>query len=78
MSMSDNNKLSFSFDLVDWLSISVSLDSLRRKSVFLFLIGSDLDDSGVNGASNAVLHLDVELGDNVIDEGSVFLKILFG
>ena len=32
----------------------------------------------MDGATNAVLHLDVELGDDVGLEGSVFLKVLLG
>jgi hypothetical protein len=60
----------------DGLSGGVSLDSGRRGSGLSVLDGSHLHNSGVDAAANAVLHLDVELGDDVGLEGLVFLKIL--
>ncbi len=60
----------------DHLARGVSLDSLGRGSVLAFLDAPDLDDPGVDGAGNAVLHLDVELGNDVSLEGSVLLQVL--
>jgi hypothetical protein len=54
------------------------LDSLGRGSVLSVSIRSDLNNPGVNSASNAVLHFDIEFRDNIGLESSVFLKILFG
>ena len=39
---------------------------------------SHLDNSGVDAATNAVLHLDVEFGNDVGFEGSVLLEIFLG
>jgi len=62
---------------IGYFSTGVSLDSLGRSSVFSVLIGSHFYDSGVDSASNTVLHFNIELGYDVSFEGSVFLKILF-
>jgi len=59
-------------------SCGVSLDSLRRGSVSSVSDGSDLDDSGVNGATDTVLHLEVKLGNDIEFEGSIFLEIFLG
>jgi hypothetical protein len=60
------------------LASGVSLDSLGRGSALAFDGASDLDDPGVDGAGDAVLHFDVELGDDVGFEGSVLLEVLLG
>lgn len=73
--------LSQSFSLwvgVNRLSSGVSLDSRRRKSVLSVFIRSDLDNSGVNSTSDAVLHFDIELGDYVGFEGLIFFKVFLG
>jgi hypothetical protein len=62
----------------DGLSGGVTLDSGGRESVLSLSDGSDLDNPGVNTAANAVLHFDIELGDDVGLEGLVLLQILFG
>jgi hypothetical protein len=62
----------------DGFASSVSLDSGGRVSVLSVFVGSDLDDSGVDTASNAVLHFDIKLGDDIGLEGLVLLKILLG
>lgn len=67
---------SFLFLVSDHLASGVSLDSLGRGSVLAFLDAPDLDDPGVNGTGNAVLHLDVELRNDVSLEGSVLLQVL--
>lgn len=51
---------------------------MRGSSVPPFLDTSDFDDSGVDGATDAVLHFDIELGDDVVLEGSVLLEVLLG
>ena len=66
------------FRVGDGFSSSISLDSGRRKSVSPVLIGSYLDDSGVDAAADAVLHFDIEFGDDVSFEGLVFFEILLG
>ena len=66
------------FSASDRLSSGISLDSLGRSSALAFDSASDLDDSGVDGAWDAVLHLDVELGDDIGLEGSVLLKVFLG
>lgn len=69
---------SFGVVVVDGLSVGVSLDAGGGKSVLPVLDGPDLDDPGVDGASDAVGHLDVELGDDVVLEGLVLLEVLLG
>ena len=64
--------------LVNRFSCSVSLNSWGRVSVLSVLVGSHLDDSGVNAAGDAVLHFDIEFGDDVGFEGLGFLEIFFG
>ena len=54
------------------------MDSGGRVSVLSVLVGSDLDNSGVDTAANAVLHFDIEFGNDVGLKGLVFFKILFG
>jgi len=62
----------------DWFAGGVSLYALGRGSVLACFDSSDLDDPGVDGAGDAVLHFDVEFGDDVGLEGSVFLEVLLG
>ena len=66
------------FSAPDGLASGVSLDPLGRGSALAFDGTSDLDDPGVDGAGDAVLHFDVELGDNVGLEGSVLLEVILG
>ena len=66
------------FFLLDHFTSGVSLDTLGRSSVFPFFGRSDLDDPSVDSAADTVLHFDVELGDDVLLESSVFLEILLG
>ena len=54
------------------------MDSLGRGSALTFDSAADFDDAGVDGAGDAVLHFDVELGDDVGLEGSVLLEVLLG
>lgn len=56
----------------------VSLDSLWGSSDSSFGSRSNLDDSGVNGAGNTVLHFNIELGDDIGVESSLFFEILLG
>ena len=63
---------------VDRFASGISLDSWRGESVFSVSGGSHLDDPGMDATADAVLHLDVELGDDVSFEGLAFLKILLG
>ena len=69
-----SKSLSLCFDFYSW----VSLDSLWGSSVSSVNDGSDLDDSGVNGTTDTVLHLEIKLGDDVEFESSIFLQIFFG
>ena len=62
----------------DGLSGGVSLNSGRRGSGLSVLDGSDLDNSGVDAAADAVLHFDVEFRDDVGLEGLVLLEIFLG
>ena len=62
----------------DNFSSGISLDSLGRGSVLSLLDSADLDDPGVDGAGDAVLHFDVEFGDDVGLEGPVLLEVLLG
>jgi hypothetical protein len=62
----------------DGLSGSISVYSLGRGSALALDGAADLDDAGVDGAGDAVLHLDVELWDDVGLEGSVLLEVLLG
>ena len=62
----------------DGLSGGVSLDSGRRGSGLSVLDGSHLHNSGVDAAANAVLHFDVEFGNDVSFKGLVFFEILLG
>jgi hypothetical protein len=62
----------------DGLSGGVSLNSGRRGSGLSVLDGSDLNNSGVDAAADAVLHFDVEFGDDVGLEGLVLLEIFLG
>lgn len=73
--ISDWSFLSF---LVNGFSGGISLDSGRRSSDLSVLYWSDFHNSGVNTASNAVLHFDVKFGNDVSLEGFVFLKIFLG
>ena len=66
------------FLLLDHFSSSISLNSLRGSSVSSFHSGSDFDNSGVNAAADTVLHLDVQLRDNILFESSILFEILFG
>ena len=54
------------------------MNSGRRESCLSVLDGPHLHNSGVNSATNAVLHLDVEFGDDVGLKGLVFLEIFLG
>jgi len=63
---------------VHHLSGSVSLHSLRGLSVLPVFVGPDFDYSGVDSAADAVLHLDVQFGDDISLESSVFFEILLG
>lgn len=56
----------------------VSLDSLWWGPDSPIGRGSDLDDSRVNGAGDTVLHFNIELGDDIVVESSLFFKILLG
>jgi len=69
---------SFPIVVSNYFSSSISLDSLGRGSVFPLLNSSNLDDSGVNSAWDAVLHFDIEFRDDVGLKGSVFLEVLLG
>jgi hypothetical protein len=62
----------------DGFASSVSLDSGGRESVLPLSHGPDLDNSSVDSATDAVLHFDVEFGDDVSFEGLVFFEILLG
>lgn len=63
---------------VDGFSGGVSLDSGGRSSDLSVLDGSDFHNSGVDAAADAVLHFDVEFGNDVGFEGLVFFEILLG
>jgi hypothetical protein len=72
-------KGSFFLNVVgDGFASSVSLDSGGRESVLPLSHGPDLDNSSVDSATDAVLHFDVEFGDDVSFEGLVFFEILLG
>lgn len=62
----------------DGFASGVSLDSGGRESVLPLSHGPDLDNSSVDSATDAVLHFDVEFGDDVGFEGLVFFEILLG
>ena len=66
------------FLLLDDFSGSISLNSLRGSSVSSFDSGSDLHDSGVNSTTDTVLHLDVQLRDDILFKSSILFEILFG
>lgn len=51
---------------------------MRRESALSFDGASDLDDSGVDAAGDAVLHFDVEFGDDVGLECAILLEVLLG
>lgn len=61
----------FGFDF----TCRISLHSLGWSSVSSVGHWSDLHDSWVDGATDTVLHLQVELWDDVEFEGSIFLQI---
>ena len=65
------------FSLGGSLSLVVSGDSGENSDLSGFT-GSDSDDSSVDSAGDAVLELDVDLGDSEVIESGVFLKISLG
>ena len=69
---------SFFIRVVEDFACSVSLYSLGRSSVLSILVRSHFHNPWMDSASDAVLHLDVEFGDDISLEGSVFLKIFLG
>lgn len=64
--------------VVNGFTSGVSLDSGRGKSASSVLIWSYLDDSSMDATTDAVLHFDVEFGDDVCFESLVFFEILLG
>ena len=64
-----NESFLFCFDF----TCGISLDSLGWGPVSSVGDRSDLDDSGVDGTTDTVLHLEVEFGDDIEFESSIFL-----
>ena len=72
-----HNYLFLLFSLGGNLTLGISGDSGENSDLSGFT-GSDSDDSSVDSAGDAVLELDVDLGDGEVIEGGVFLKISLG
>ena len=60
---------------LDHLASSISLHPLWRSSISPLHHWSHLDNPGVDPAANAVLHLDIQLRDNILLKSPIFLQI---
>lgn len=74
----NNANRSFLLLVPHHLASGIPLDALGRQSALALDGASDLDDAGVDAAGDAVLHLDVQLRDDVGFECAVFLEVLLG
>ena len=67
-----------SFGFLSDFTSGISLNSLWWSSDSSVGGWSNFDDSGVDSATDTVLHFEIQLRNNVVFESSIFFKILFG